>query len=329
MNDVPEAGPAPGRHVIAVDPARLGMRLDRLLAFAIPGLSRSRAKSLIEAGRVARAGVTLSEPSWLVKPGPALEVEVPVPVAARPEPQAIPLRVLYEDEHVVVVDKPAGLVVHPAPGNPDRTLVNALLAHCGASLAGIGGVRRPGIVHRLDKNTSGVMVAAKTQAAHARLVVDFSRHAIDRAYLAVVWGVPSQRSGAIDLPIGRSARDRKKMAVRRRDGKPALTRYRVARCFGAAASVLECTLETGRTHQIRVHLASIGHPVIGDATYGGATPARLKALGDGAALVKAFPRQALHAFRLGFQHPARPEKVLCTANPPKDINDLLTILEKI
>ncbi len=247
-----------------------GERLDRLLALHLGDLSRTRLKRLVETGRVSLGGATIKDPSMRVKPGQVFVVALPPAVADRPEAQAIALDIVFEDEQLVIVDKPAGLVVHPAPGNPDHTLVNALLAHCGASLAGIGGVRRPGIVHRLDKDTSGLMVVAKTDAAHAALAADFAARRIERAYQALVWGVPTPASGEIDAPIGRSTRDRKKMAVVSRGGKQAVTRYRLLRAYGTAAALLECRLATGRTHQIRVHLSNAGHALIGDRTYGGA-----------------------------------------------------------
>jgi 23S rRNA pseudouridine1911/1915/1917 synthase len=304
-----------------------GERLDRFLAQALDGLSRSRLKALIEAGHVQVAGRTIVEPKYPVKPGEAVTVAAPPAEPAEPEAQNIPLEVLFEDDHLIVVNKPAGMVVHPAAGNPDGTLVNALIAHCGDSLSGIGGVRRPGIVHRLDKDTSGVMVAAKTDAAHAGLAGLFAAHDIDRMYLALVRGAPVRPRGVIEGAIGRHPKDRKRMAVRREGGKPATTHYRVVRRFGEAASLLECTLETGRTHQIRVHLAHLGHPVIGDPVYGprrGGAPKGLDEKGRGA--VQVFPRQALHAARLGFAHPVTGEALRCEAAPPEDLDGLIRTL---
>ena len=223
---------------------------------------------------------------------------------ATPQPQAIPFTILYEDADLIVLDKPAGLVVHPAPGNEDGTLVNALLAHCGEQLTGIGGERRPGIVHRLDKDTSGVMVVAKTQFANAALTAAFAARDLDRAYLALVWGLPNPLAGEIEGAIGRDQRDRKRMAVLTHGGKPALTRYRTMRTWQAAVALLECRLATGRTHQIRVHLASRGHPVVGDPLYlrrCRQPPACCRSRSASSSLD--FPRQALHAARLGFAHP--------------------------
>ncbi len=307
-----------------------GRRLDQLLAAALPALSRSRLKTLILEGRVACAGAVISEPSRRVKPGERFDVVVPAAVPAEPRAQAMPLEILFEDAELVVIVKPAGLAVHPAPGNPDKTLVNALIAHCGASLSGIGGVARPGIVHRLDKDTSGVMVAAKTDAAHAALSAQFQSRRIERVYLALVRGVPRPASGRIEGAIGRNPRDRKKMAVLGRGGKAAATRYRVLKTFGAAASLLECRLETGRTHQIRVHLAHIGHPLVGDPVYGRARrrsaaelPAPLRKIIDG------FRRQALHAAVLGFDHPASRARLRFAAPPPGDFSNLLNSLEEI
>ncbi|MGH6947037.1 MAG: pseudouridine synthase, partial [Kiloniellales bacterium] len=235
------AGTASSRHCLTVAAAEAGLRIDRLLAAHLPALSRSRLKALIEGGGLSLAGAKVEEPSRRVKPGERYELAVPVAAPARPVGQAIPLAILYEDEHLIVVDKPAGLVVHPAPGNPDRTLVNALIAHCGESLQGIGGEKRPGIVHRLDKDTSGLLVAAKTEAAHRALSAAFAVREIERAYRALVWGLPAPASGRLEGAIGRSPRNRKKMAVVARGGKAAVTRYRLVRAFGGGlASLLEC-----------------------------------------------------------------------------------------
>jgi 23S rRNA pseudouridine1911/1915/1917 synthase len=318
------------RHALVAAAADAGERLDRLLARDLPQLSRSRIKSLIQAGQVAADGATIANPSYRVKPGQTLAVTVPATVAAKPEGQDIALTVLYEDEDLIVIDKPAGLVVHPAAGNPDRTLVNALIAHCGASLSGIGGERRPGIVHRLDKDTSGVMVAAKTDAAHRALALQFADHSIDRAYSAVVWGRPMPPRGTIDGRIGRSRTNRKKMAVLATGGKAARTHYAVLRGAGALASLVECRLETGRTHQIRVHLSHLGHPVVGDPVYGRGAGSRLsKADGGHRAAILAFRRQALHAHLLGFDHPRGGRRVRFTAGIPRDMEDLLESLESL
>jgi 23S rRNA pseudouridine1911/1915/1917 synthase len=313
-----------------------GERLDRALATALAverpqdPPSRSRIKALIAAGAVTENGATISDPSRRVKPGQALTIAFPPAADAQVAAQPLPLDIVYEDEHLIVIDKPPGLVVHPAPGNPDRTLVNALLAHCGASLSGIGGVARPGIVHRLDKDTSGLLVAAKTDAAHHGLASQFARHQVQRTYAAVVWGVPRPLRGEIEGAIGRSARDRKKMAVVRGGrGKPALTRYRVLKPLAnGAASLIECQLATGRTHQIRVHLAAQGHPLIGDPVYG--RPAgRRQVTPTLAAVASAFPRQALDAFSLGFEHPVTGQELQFTRPYYTDINGLIDNLERI
>jgi len=308
-----------------------GTRLDKWLAERLPELSRSRVKALIETARVTTGGITVADPSARVKPGQAFVVTVPPDTPATPEAQPMDLVVVYEDDDLIVVDKPAGLVVHPAPGSPDRTLVNALLAHCGDSLSGIGGVRRPGIVHRLDKDTSGLMLAAKNDLAHRSLARQFEEHSIDRAYRAVVWGTPVPPKGEIEGNIGRSPANRQKMAVVTGGGKPALTRYQVIQSFaGGAVSLVECRLATGRTHQIRVHMTSIGHPLVGDATYGRARAGRLKGLSDEArAALADFPRQALHAYRLGFIHPSSGQPFRFETLIPLDINALLKILEGI
>ena len=319
------------RRDFTVDEADRNERLDRWLARQLDGHSRTQLKRLIEQGRVGLAGATLVDPSLRVKPGQRFHVELPEPVADKPEPQAMALVIPYEDEHLLVVDKPAGLVVHPAPGNPDRTLVNALIAHCGDKLPGIGGVKRPGIVHRLDKDTSGLMVVAKTELAQTRLAADFAARRINRAYHAVTWGVPRPSEGEISSLIGRSPANRKKMAVLKSGGKPAVTRYKVLRAFKDAAALVECRLATGRTHQIRVHLSERGHPLIGDRTYGNTRSlARLRTLPPAVrAVAAAFPRQALHAVLIGFRHPASDEYVQFTSPLPKDIAGLIDLLDSI
>jgi 23S rRNA pseudouridine1911/1915/1917 synthase len=307
-----------------------GERIDRALAARLPDFSRSRLKSLIEEGRVQSGERTISDPSQRVKPGQLFVIQIPNATAPEPKAENIPLAVRYEDDALIVIDKPAGMVVHPAPGNEGATLVNALIAHCGASLSGIGGVRRPGIVHRLDKDTSGLLVVAKHDIAHRKLAEDFAAREVERAYQAVVWGVPAKKSGEIEGNIGRHPVHRKKMTVLARGGKPALTRYRVLKSFGRVASLIECRLATGRTHQIRVHLASIGHPLLGDATYGRATPARLDALPSKVrAVVAGFKRQALHAWLLGFQHPITGETLRWESPLPPDLVALISSLESI
>jgi 23S rRNA pseudouridine1911/1915/1917 synthase len=310
------------REQITVAEAEAGERLDRILAAHLATLSRSRLKKLIETGQVSLDGETINDPSMRVKGGQSFVVAVPEPVADRPEPQAMALNIVYEDDQLLVLDKPAGLVVHPAPGNPDRTLVNALLAHCGDSLAGIGGVRRPGIVHRIDKDTSGLMVVAKTDLAHQSLSDDFAAHTLTRSYLAVVRGVPAPREGTIATRIGRSRANRKKMAVVTSGGKEAVTHYRVLRALGLRASLVECRLATGRTHQIRVHLTHVGHALIGDQTYG---RGRSSGLPEAA---RAFPRQALHANLIGFDHPLSGEHLEFTSPLPADMAELIAALER-
>jgi 23S rRNA pseudouridine1911/1915/1917 synthase len=290
-------------------------------------ISRSRVKTLIEAGHLTAGGKRIQEPAEPVKPGTVYELDIPPPKPARPQPQAIPFAILYEDDDLIVLDKPAGLVVHPAPGNPDGTLVNALLAHCGPGFQGIGAERRPGIVHRLDKDTSGVMVVAKTQLANDKLTAAFANRDLDRAYLALCWGRPSPSDADIEGAIGRDKRDRKRMAVVSHGGKPARTHYHVMQSWSDSLALLSCRLATGRTHQIRVHLSSKGHPIVGDPLYLRRVPAAAKAF---QAPLKDhlldFPRQALHAARLGFQHP-RTGATLCFETPlPLDMAELLTEL---
>lgn len=326
------------RVTITIEPAAAGERLDRALATALAlqtaaspaeAPSRSRIKALIAEGHVTSDGATISDPSRRVKPGQIFALTLPETVPLAAAPQEIPLQVLYEDEYLIVIDKPAGLVVHPAPGNPDRTLVNALLAHCGNSLSGIGGVGRPGIVHRLDKDTSGLLVAAKTDAAHRGLAAQFAAHGVERAYAAVVWGIPRPREGEITGAIGRSPRDRKKMAiVRGGRGKAALTRYRVLRPLASGhASLVECRLATGRTHQIRVHLASAGHPLLGDPVYG--RGGRRGVPAEVLAIAQEFPRQALDAFSLGFEHPVSHKPLRFQRDYDKDLSGLMAKLELI
>lgn len=346
MTDIDQNGAGPAEfgatdhgatHILSVPDAPdtgdtiAGARLDRFIADGLDGHSRTRIKALIEDGRVSCAGETITEPSYRVKPGQTFAIFVPEAATASPEPQAMALKVTYEDGDLIVIDKPAGLVVHPAPGNPSGTLVNALLAHCGDSLSGIGGVKRPGIVHRLDKDTSGLIIAAKNDRAHEGLSAQFEARTIERAYLALVWGIPRPGKGEIEGNIGRSHRNRKKMAVRHDGGKPALTRYRVLRRFGTVASLIECRLATGRTHQIRVHLAHIGHPVIGDSLYGGgATAARRRDAGPAVTdLVAQLNRQALHARLLGFVHPATGETHKFESDLPKELKELVNMLEFI
>ena len=310
--------------------AQAGQRLDRFLAEAIGGLSRSRVKTLIEERRVRRDGHQVTQPAEPVRAGATYTLDLPAAAPSVPQPQAIPFPILFEDRDLLVLDKPAGLVVHPAPGNEDGTLVNALLAHCGESLTGIGGERRPGIVHRLDKDTSGVMVVAKTELANAALTQAFAARDLDRFYLALCWGLPNPLAGEIEGAIARDPRDRKRMAVRPDSsrGKEALTRYRTLAHHQGAASLLECRLATGRTHQIRVHLASQGLPIVGDPVYLRRLPAAAKHLPpELRALLLDFPRQALHAARLGFRHPRSGETLSFTTPPPPDMQALLDALD--
>jgi 23S rRNA pseudouridine1911/1915/1917 synthase len=326
-------GEAPATRSVLAEPGDGGERVDRFLAARIGTLSRSRVKALIETGRVRRDGVALDEPAEPVRPGATYTVQLPEPRPPRLEPQPIDLTILFEDDDLLVIDKPAGLVVHPAPGNEDNTLVNAVLAHCGDSLAGIGGERRPGIVHRLDKDTSGVMVVAKTELAMAGLSAAFARRDLERSYLALCWGLPKPAPtggdwAEIEGAIGRDPRERKRMALRPEGrGKPALTRYRIRQTFYAAAALLECRLGSGRTHQIRVHLASIGHPIVGDPLYLRRVPAVARALPPAIrAKLLGFPRQALHAARLGFAHPRTGTPMLFETAPPADMQGLLHAL---
>lgn len=308
----------------------LGVRLDKALAEAIPTLSRARIQALLEVQAIQFEGAAVTGGSSKARAG-EYRIILPALISATPEPEAIPLVVLYEDADLIVIDKASGMAAHPAPGTPNGTLVNALLAHCGASLSGIGGVARPGIVHRLDKDTSGVMVAAKTDRAHAGLSALFATHDIERTYIALVRGAPSPVIGRIQTQLGRSSSDRKKMAVLKAGGREAITDYVVKQAFavpakaGAAplASRVACTLHTGRTHQIRVHMASKGSPILGDAVYGSGSPA----IPVRAAIAEAgLTRQALHASVLGFVHPVTHEKLRFETDLPPDMQALETLL---
>src|SRR5476649_1672697 len=310
-----------------------GWRLDRFLAATLPDFSRSRLQQLLETGAVSLGEKTIKDTNHRVKPGDSFTVTIPPTAPAIPQGQDIPLEVIYEDKDLIVINKPAGLVVHPAAGNPDGTLVNAMIAHCGTGMLSIGGEARPGIVHRLDKDTSGLLVAAKSERAMASLAKQFANHTIERAYNAVVWGAPRDASGLIESQIGRSQFDRKRMAVLRSGGKTARTRYKELEKYGPLerpfASLIECRLETGRTHQIRVHLTHLGHPLIGDQSYGRARqPPRPKTDTETQAFTVAanFPRQALHAFVLGFQHPSLHKTLRFEAPWPADFAELVGAL---
>jgi 23S rRNA pseudouridine1911/1915/1917 synthase len=313
---------------LTAGPESKGERVDRFLAAAIGSLSRSRVKALIEDGRATRDGKPVRDPAEAVRAGALYVLTLPPPEAATPLPQAMDLTILFEDRHLIVLDKPAGLVVHPAPGNQDGTLVNALLAHAGEELTGIGGEKRPGIVHRLDKDTSGVMVVAKSQQAHQVLSEAFAARDLDRAYLALVWGLPSPAAGEIEGPIGRHPTDRKRMAVVARGGKHALTHYATERAWGTAGSLLRCRLATGRTHQIRVHLSHIGHPLVGDPVYLRRTHLGARSLpAPVREALLAFPRQALHAASLGFRHPVTGQLLHFESPLPADMAALLVLLD--
>ena len=335
-DDLPEietiAEPDPvSRREVRADDAAAGQRLDAVLAAALDGLSRTRIQALVKQGAVRDGdGIVVTTPSVRVAAGQRFTVDVPPPAPARPAPQDIPLEIVFEDDHLIVIDKPAGLVVHPGPGSADGTLVNALLAHCGQSLSGIGGVARPGIVHRIDKDTSGLLVAAKSDAAHAGLAAQFAEHSIERRYTALVWGEPRPLSGQIDAGIGRDPVHRTRMAVRREGGRAARTYYAAMTRYSGLLSLIDCRLATGRTHQIRVHLAHRGNPLVGDYLYGGRrhlpqpwrdTPP--------AAAVESFGRQALHAARLGFIHPVTRRALSFQAALPQDITALVSALKPL
>ncbi len=337
-----------------VDEDSTSLRIDKFLALSVDNVSRSRLKQLITEGEVkityassSQLGETINDPSYRVKCGD--HIFFTLPSAEDPEPigQDIPLDVVYEDDQVIVINKPAGMVVHPAPGNPDGTLVNALIYHCGDSLSGINGVKRPGIVHRIDKETSGLMIAAKTDRAHQKLAKQFAKHSLERAYLAVVWGVPNPAADVIHEKIGRDSRNRLKMAVvpwESSRGRNAITHYKVVRRLepkrktfdrGSALkhlapslSLVECRLETGRTHQVRVHMAHIRHPLVGDPFYGKSGPTQSKNFSEKAQdAINGFKRQALHAFVIGFKHPTTGEDLKFEAELPNDMKRLISALE--
>jgi 23S rRNA pseudouridine1911/1915/1917 synthase len=343
----PTSTPAPvttsvTQAAVRVPADEAGDRLDRVLARHIAALSRSRLKVLIEAGAVAVDGQTIRDPSHNVNSGSAILVDVPPPLPAKPEPEPIPLRIIYEDDDIIVIDKPRNLVVHPAAGHRTGTLVNALIAHCGDSLSGIGGERRPGIVHRLDKDTTGAMVVAKNDRAHRALAAQFADHGkngepFERSYLALVWGAPDRPHGTIDRPIDRHPKSRERMAIRE-GGRDAVTHWQVLERYGVqaaktgrkgnkgsssaepVASLLLCRLETGRTHQIRVHLASIGHPIMGDDAYGSGFRTKAALLPPAAqTALTALARQALHAHMLSVKHPSSGEFLQFRSELPPDL----------
>ncbi|WGF89042.1 RluA family pseudouridine synthase [Marinivivus vitaminiproducens] len=300
------------------------MRLDAFLAGRLPDLSRARLQALLRDGHIRRGADVVAEASARVKAGQRFSVVIPPVAPAKPQGEAIPLHILHEDDHLIVVVKPAGMVVHPAPGHSKGTLVNALIGHCGVSLSGIGGVARPGIVHRLDRDVSGVMVVAKNDGAHRALAGQFTVHSIERVYDAVVWGLPAMDHGVIESLIGRHPRDRQRMAVVGRNGKWARTHYRILEAAGTLATHVRCRLETGRTHQIRVHLSHMGHALVGDSVYGGGRKSRLS---DRVKVeITEFGRIALHARVLSFEHPATGERLRFEVAPPEVFDRLFSVL---
>ncbi len=325
----------PAAFTVSADEAR--ERLDRYLAGKIAGLSRARAQALIRGGCASVAGRRVTDANHRLNEGDGVLVIVPPREPSKAVAETIPLEIVYEDGHLLVIDKPAGLVVHPAPGHRSGTLVNALLAHCGEDLSGTGGLNRPGIVHRLDKDTSGLLVVAKTEAAHGGLSAQFAAHGADgrleRAYLALCWGAPAKSRGVVDARIGRSPANRQKMAVRAAPaGRHAVTRFRVRQCFAGvsgetAASLLWLELATGRTHQIRVHMAHIGHPLLGDPAYGAGFKTRARVLPSAAReALERLGHQALHAAELGFEHPVSGERLRFSSPPPEDLARLIEAL---
>ena len=322
-------------HAVEILPEQEGQRLDKALAVLLPSLSRSRLQALREEGCITLDGVILTSGSAKARIGQRIEVHIPQVSASPLVPEDIPLSIIYEDAHMLVIDKQAGLTVHPAAGNEHHTLVHALLAHCGAELSGIGGVARPGIVHRIDKDTSGLLVVAKHDQAHASLSAQLADRSLKRTYRAIVWGQPVPARGMIEGNIGRSPSNRKKMAVVSSGGKEAVTHYRVLEILGDLASLLECELETGRTHQIRVHLTHKGHSLVGDPVYGGSSASRLTRVArmqeheTAVNGVRSFTRQALHAAALRLVHPVSGEKMEFFAPVPPDMVELQAYLKHL
>lgn len=318
---------------IIIEEENHGQRLDKVLAVRVDGLSRARLQALLAEGQVTRNGSVFADASYKVRLGEHYTISVPPAVEATPQAQTIPLNVVYEDADLLVINKTADMVVHPGAGNHDGTLVNALLAHCGDSLSGIGGVKRPGIVHRLDKETSGLMVVAKNDAAHHGLAAQLSGRSLKRVYQAVVWGLPQPSSGRIETQIGRHTTNRKKMTVLEKGGRESITDYKTLDTFGLVASLVECRLQTGRTHQIRVHMAHQQNWLVGDPVYGRPSIARFLKLHKvsqvAADALVSFPRQALHAAQLEFIHPVSHNKVKLQAPLPDDMAALLAALQDI
>ncbi len=308
-----------------------GQRIDKFLSLRLEGISRSRIQSLIDGGHISCDGKTISDSAVKVKDGQQFAITIPDVVESHILPQDIPLNIVYEDEHILILNKPAGLTVHPGAGNPDNTLVNALLAHCGDSLSGIGGVARPGIVHRIDKETSGLLAVAKNDAAHASLSEQLATRTLKRTYTALVWGALKQKQGSISGNIGRSPSNRQKMAVLKTGGKPAVTHYKIAAAYQSPIiSLVECNLETGRTHQIRVHFAHLGNALVGDPVYGGGAANRIKTMkidDEKRSALLGFTRQALHAKELVLIHPATNKSMQFSCELPEDMNALIKVLQ--
>lgn len=325
--------------ILTVTSTDSGLRLDKFLATKLPDQSRTRLKHLVLDGAVTVGGIKERDPNRKLLPDTKIVLRLPQAIPAKPQAEAIPLEIIFEDTDLILINKPAGLVVHPAAGHASGTLVNALIAHCGPSLSGIGGVKRPGIVHRLDKDTSGLLVVAKHDRSHKKLADQFADHGrtgpLERSYRAIIWGVPDRKHGTIEAPIDRSAKYRDRMTVVKDGyGRDAITHYEVLETFLGAdgtpvASLVGCHLQTGRTHQIRVHMTHIGHPLIGDAVYGTGFKTKISLLPEMAReTVQKFPRQALHAAELGFAHPKTGDVLHFRIEDPPDFADLLRILRK-
>lgn len=311
-------------HKIHTLSSQAGQRLDIFITNNIENLSRSRAKFLIQYGNVSVEKKKITDPNYRVKNGSFTEVLIPEPKPSSLIPQEIPLNIIFEDKHIIVLNKDAGMVVHPAAGNQNNTLVNALISHCGETLLGIGAEKRPGIVHRLDKDTSGIMIVAKTEIAHINLSKQFFSHSIERIYEAIIWGCPKESNGTITTQIGRKPTDRKKMSVVKKRGRNAITHYKTKEIFGKIASLIQCRLDTGRTHQIRVHMNYIGHSLLGDPLYG---RDRRKIPDHLSNFLNNFNRQALHSSKIKFQHPETNSEMEFSANLPEDFLNLYKTLK--
>jgi 23S rRNA pseudouridine1911/1915/1917 synthase len=318
------------KHILSVGESDKGLRLDKFIATKVPDISRTRIKTIIENGNVLLSGQNITDSAYRVKSGDEIEMEVPEAVDSDMRAnEEIKLNIVYEDDEFLVIDKQAGLTVHPGAGNHDETMANALMAYCGDTLSGVGGVARPGIVHRLDKDTSGLILVAKTDRAHTSLSEQIAERTAQRSYLAVVWGVPKPHVGTFESNIARNPKNRLKMSIVEEGGRVAITHYTVKKIYGVGlASLVECRLQTGRTHQIRLHMSEAGHPLIGDPLYGRRNSNNLKTLPEALRqYLQHFKRQALHSYKLGVEHPVTDDYIELKSELPEDISQLIKLLK--